>query len=113
VPRGDKFNTLMCQLFRNSGTSTSCSPKGLSRPVQGLRHIMQMKSQCIQSQCSHNRRIQACCVPEAKDKNFALLGYYAVSSGNFPSSGQAFVTPEGGTARLSRNVDQNLPLLAA
>ena len=39
------------------------------------------------------------------DENFALLGCYAASGGNF--------TPEDGTDGLSRNVGNKLPLLAA
>jgi hypothetical protein len=57
-----------------------------------------------------------------KAENFVLLGYYAESSGNLlptfwdnlsvPSSG--FKKPfQDGTNRLSRNVDNKLPLLAA
>ena len=51
-------------------------------------------------------------------KNCALLGYYAVSSGNFlPTSRDNLSVPssgaEDGTDRLSRNVGKKLPLLAA
>jgi len=50
---------------------------------------------------------------EAKNENCALLGYYAVISGDFPFSGQTSVTPESGTDRLSRNGGKKLPQLAA
>jgi hypothetical protein len=55
-------------------------------------------------------------------ENCALLGYYAVSSGNFlPPFGITFrshppfgfLNPEDWTDTLSRNVGKKLPLLAA
>ena len=36
MPRAGNLTTLMCRLSTNTGTSTSCNPHGLSRPVQGL-----------------------------------------------------------------------------
>ena len=48
--------------------------------------------------------------------NCALLGYYATSSGNFLSTFREnvwFLDPEDDTDRLSRNVGNGLPLLAA
>jgi hypothetical protein len=52
------------------------------------------------------------------ERNCALLGYYAASSGNFLNdfSGQSigpFLTLEVETDKLSRNVDKASPLLAA
>jgi hypothetical protein len=65
------------------------------------------------------------------DENCTLLGYYTANSGNFsltfrdnlyvPYSGvkilfrgqEGFLSPEDGTDRLSRNVAEKLPLLAA
>jgi hypothetical protein len=54
--------------------------------------------------------------------NCALLGYYLASSGDslrtfqdnlsIASSEVKFLTPEEGTARLSRNVGNKLPLLS-
>ena len=43
------------------------------------------------------------------DGNGALLGYYAVSSGNFVPT----LNPEDGTDRSSQNVGKKLPLLTA
>jgi hypothetical protein len=39
VHRADNVTTLMCQLSRNLGASTSWNPKGLSRPVMGLLYL--------------------------------------------------------------------------
>ena len=67
------------------------------------------------------------------DKNCALLGYYAASCGNFlptfwgqsidlifrgqksppPKKDLGFLTPEGVTDMLSRNVGKKFPLLTA
>ena len=64
----------------------------------------------------------SCFRREAKE-NRAVLGHYAASCGNFlprfrdnlsvPSSGVKFFNPENWTYRLSRNVSNKLPLLAA
>ena len=37
--RADNLTTFMCGLSRNSGTSTSWNPKGLSRPVAGNLYL--------------------------------------------------------------------------
>ena len=41
--RADKLNTFMCRFPRSLGVSTSWSPEGLSRPVQGFLYL------CIKS----------------------------------------------------------------
>jgi hypothetical protein len=52
-------------------------------------------------------------------ENCALLGYYAVNNGNLLPTFQdnlsvlPFLTSDDGTGRLSQNVGQKLPLLAA
>ena len=51
-------------------------------------------------------------------QNYALLGCYAASNGDFLTGVSVqpignFLTPEEGTDRLSRNVNKKLPLLAA
>jgi hypothetical protein len=35
----DNLTTFMCRLSINLGASTSWKPKGLSRPVMGLRYL--------------------------------------------------------------------------
>jgi hypothetical protein len=40
VRRADNLITFMCQLSRNSGTSNSWNPKGLSRPVVGKLYLL-------------------------------------------------------------------------
>ena len=42
VPRADNLTTFMCRLCRNSGSLTSWSRKGLSRPVMGLLYFVQI-----------------------------------------------------------------------
>jgi hypothetical protein len=39
VRRADNLTTLMRRLSRNLGASTSCNPKGLSRPAMGLFYL--------------------------------------------------------------------------
>ena len=39
VRKTDNLNTFMCRLSFNLGTSTSCNPLGLSRPVMGLLYL--------------------------------------------------------------------------
>jgi hypothetical protein len=39
VRRAGNLTTIMCGLCGNLGASTSWSPKGLSRPVQGLLYL--------------------------------------------------------------------------
>ena len=37
--RADNLTTFMFRLSENLGVSTSCKPRGLSRPVQGLVYL--------------------------------------------------------------------------
>ena len=39
MSRADNLATFICRLSINSGTSTSWSPKGFSRPVEGLIYM--------------------------------------------------------------------------
>jgi hypothetical protein len=46
VRRADNLTTFMCRLSRNLLTSTSCNPKGLSRPVMGLLYLVYTDTVC-------------------------------------------------------------------
>jgi hypothetical protein len=43
VRRADNLTNFMCRLSRNSGSSTSWNPKGLSRPVVGKLHTIKQR----------------------------------------------------------------------
>jgi hypothetical protein len=47
VRRADNLTTFMCRLSRKLTASTSCNPKGLSRPVMGLLYLFTKKDVSI------------------------------------------------------------------
>ena len=82
--RADILTTFMCRLSRNSGTSTSCNPKGLPRPVAGklylffricVIYLVSLKINAPRKSCVFSKSLKL----TVKFTNF-LRSWFAISS---------------------------------